>query len=243
MKRLYLIATLILALSVPASGQMVIGSGAGGEGCTENCGDYLVCQNFEGSGYDNSESWTESVGTNGVVDEDDTTATVLRGSQQLKIYAGDSGQISYTQRDFTNQSTLSFHAKIKISMSTGGYLMWFSTNEGETTRFAVEVSSTKYLRLTHGSVETTATTTQLQNDTEYHLWGDYTPESINGANDGAASIYISTTTTKPGSPEVSTAVGDSEFQLGRVRLRVNNQNTAYFDQLLIDTTTIGNVCD
>lgn len=42
---------------------------------------YLLNQNFEGTGYDNSESWTETL-DGGTVDEDYTT-TVLAGSQSL----------------------------------------------------------------------------------------------------------------------------------------------------------------
>lgn len=42
---------------------------------------YLINQNFEGTGYDNSESWTETAGS----PDEDYTGVVLRGSQSLRL--------------------------------------------------------------------------------------------------------------------------------------------------------------
>jgi hypothetical protein len=76
---------ILLALALlPAQGQGVLslaGSppAAGGGGPS-----YLVNQNFEGTGYDNAEIWTEDLGTGGTVNEDYTT-TPLVGSQSLLL--------------------------------------------------------------------------------------------------------------------------------------------------------------
>ena len=108
-------------------GLIPIGTASAPACADSSCTGFEVCQNFEGTGYDNSESWTT---WNGTPAEDDTTATLLRGSQQMaldntdRVYigvAGSPGQGSlhfrYKAADGTPSTAFRF---IKISYNGAG---------------------------------------------------------------------------------------------------------------------------
>jgi hypothetical protein len=58
---------------------------------------YIVNQNFEGTGYDNAETWTEVTATDGTVNEDYTTAAIA-DAQSLYVSEGTGGDV-YVQFD------------------------------------------------------------------------------------------------------------------------------------------------
>ena len=235
MKRLTLIILGVL-LCTPLYSDMntyVIGSGVPvSGGCTENCADYLICQNFEGTGYDNSEAWTE----NGTVDEDYTT-TILRGSQSCQITT--TGYISPTDA-FTGQSTLYMHWLYRKA----------SNPDSEARLFAIR-SSAGYMAYGHlqpdGTIKLTvgngtpAYTSELSNDTTYHIWVVYTAGT---AGNGSVSLYAGTGLTRPASPLATanntggTSVGDAivvVFDSGGV--------TTTVDQILVDGSSFSEVCE
>src|SRR6266481_3829746 len=61
---------------------------------------FTLKETFNAAGYDNT-GWTANPGTGGTIDPDDTTAPIMEGVQQLKIFAGIVTQKSYIDRTMT----------------------------------------------------------------------------------------------------------------------------------------------
>jgi hypothetical protein len=249
MKKIFLIMLIILISSSTAfAGIVMAGTQLGAldpeSPVVDECLDKLVCQNFEDSGYDNSESWTEYVGTGGTVDEDDTTATVLRDSQQLKIYAGDSGQTSNTYASFTAQSELWFHVRVKFPDGTPTTATYFLTlSDGSSTSAFVSLLTTGGIRAYQGSVYNAGATIPVFADgTAYHVWGYY-KASDTGQNNGKMTIWVGTSTTRPEAPECSVNTGTAETTVARILLQEKYQGTAYFDQVIVSTTSFTTVSE
>jgi hypothetical protein len=222
-----------------------VAGGAGAASCADSsCTGFLSCQNFAGTGYDNSETWTEYVGPNGIVDEDDTTATVLRGAQQLKIYAGDSGQLSYSLKTFTEAGELWFHVLYKTPDTTpSNSIAFLQVGEtGSPQRGYINLLTVGTYRCYQGTAYGTGSTT-LQDNTAYHIFGRYKAETSDGANDGIFQIWIGTSASRGASPDCSVITGTAEQSVSRFRLLESYQHTAYYDQVLIHTTEFTSVCE
>lgn len=206
-----------------------------------SCSGMLVCQNFEDSGYDNSESWTESVGTNGIVDEDDTTATVLRGSQQLKIYAGDSGQVSATTKSYTASDEIWFHARANLTAINGSGDVIVIMDSGSTELMNINVQySTDYVKGVCGSSSITSSTS-VSPGNAIHIWGHYKKGT---GTDAVYQIWIGTTLNRA---EATLAVdgsnGTRTYQAAKIRLVSSYQNTNYYDQVIVDDEEFTTVSD
>lgn len=200
----------------------------------------LVYQNLEGTGYDNSETWTETIGTDGEVNEDDTTATVLRGSQQLKMVAGSTQSTS--RKSIAANGTVYAHFLFTTPAlpASLGRIFTMETS-GQTAQLILQVGNTGKLRLNHGSsvVETTGT---MSVDTKYHIWVSYTKGT--GA-DGAYSVGFSTTGTAPttGTQYAAGTNGTSTADIELVRMNAYSAMTHYFDQILVKITPLEPICD
>lgn len=249
MRKLFALILLLLASPSFAGGgatMMVVGGTAAGAGVAECPGD-LICQNFEGTGYDNVSGlggvWTEAIGTGGVVDEDDATATVLRGSQQLKLYAGDSGQTSNDAVSFASTTEVYFHYRWKTpdATPTNSHNMLNIYNGGTIRPYLLWITNGTY-RCYNGTAYGTGATT-LQNDTAYHIWGHYKGEASEGANDGIMQVYISATTSKPGTADCQTTAGTDVDAVDKIRFNGQYQTTQFIDQVIISTTVIGDVAE
>jgi len=118
MKKLFLTLLFIFLFSnAYAFNPLIVTSGvpvAGGDECDST----LVCQNFEGTGYDNSETWD---GTND--NEDYAGASVIRGSQSLEL-TYDAG-IPSAGTNFTADDELWVHFIINQVTFTLLLLLWF----------------------------------------------------------------------------------------------------------------------
>lgn len=231
MKRLTLIIIGVL-LCTPLYSDMntyIAGVSVSG-GCTEDCGDFIICQNFEGTGYDNSEAWTE----NGTVNEDYTT-TILRGSQSCQITT--TGYISPTNR-FTGQSTLYMHWLYRKASNPGSEATLFTISDSGGYVVFGKLQTDGTIKLTVGN-GTAAYTSELSNDTTYHIWVAYTAGS---AGNGSVSLYAGTGLTRPASPLATAnnaaAVGDA------VQIRIYTGGvTATVDQILVDGSSFSEVCE
>lgn len=219
-------------------------AGGGAPACADSsCTGFLVCQNFEGTGYDNSESWSETIGTNGLVDEDEGTV-VLRGSQSLEIYAGDAGQNSRTAFTIDSQTSKYVHFMFRTAAlpSTGTTYIFRITSSGDSGRFILELRTDGNIRIHHGTAYVTTTTTPIEINTTYHIWAEW---ELGTGTDGAYRLYVGTTPTKPaalvtGSDGTVTAASTQQL----VQARTYNEITSYFDQLLVHTSSaIGDVCE
>lgn len=232
MKRLTLIILGVL-LCTPLYSDMntyVIGSGGGG--CTENCGDFLVCQNFEGTGYDNSEAWSKG----GTVNPD-STAVVLRGSQSCQI-ATTYGYI--WSPEFTGQSTLYMHWLYRKASNPDSEARMFAIRSSAGYMAYGHLQPDGTIKLTVGSA-TPAYTSELSNDTTYHIWVVYTAGT---AGNGSVSLYAGTGLTRPASP-LATANNTGGTSVGDAIVVVIDSGgvTTTVDQILVDGSSFSEVCE
>ncbi len=229
MRRLLLILALCL-LPVSCWGASLLGSGivASGGGTT-----YLVDQNFEGTGYDNSESWTES----GSVDEDYTT-TVLRGSNSCYV----SGADSSANHIITDTSEIWLHILVRFTaLPTGdpATIIRLKGNEQSTEVARVYIRTDGTAELKHGSSISYGTTVYAINTT-YHFWLHWKKST---GSDGEAELYIGTTTTRPTTAECTRTAGTGTYDVDNLALHAYAGMTNIFDQVLVDDaefTTVAN---
>lgn len=110
MKRVFLILATVLVFAAPALGESIcvfIGAPPGGgaaefcASCTGEADADVMCEGFEGTGYQCSSGWTETEGT-GSINEDATHSGTLactdKGSQALEIQLS-TGTATYTRWD------------------------------------------------------------------------------------------------------------------------------------------------
>lgn len=243
MKKLFLLLLFLLIPSLAFAGEpiqlarmnsYVAGAVAPAASCADtSCTGFLVCQNLEGTGYDNSETWVEDVGT----PNEDYTTTVLRGSQSLFITEGNTVYF-----DLTASSEVYIHFRIRFTTDPAGDVevmkLW---NSAFSTIFTFSRADTEIAVIHHGS-DTTTTTATLAANTAYHLWIHYAKGT--GAN-GVHDIRISTTATMPVSADASSSSGVSTTDADYLAFKsAAGSGLSYIvDQILVKTTSIGTVCE
>jgi hypothetical protein len=228
-------AILLLASSLNTDAQLVakrrvVTATAGG-------GGFLLSENFDGSsacggGPTNCQvAWTD---TSDVPTANFTYATApapLEGSFSLRIAApsGIPGKVS----TYTAQDTVYFYLLLNHATLVGGANSFglFDSSDG----VVLDVSNANpEFRLHCGT--TTAFSTAITQGTTYSVWGDYTKGT--GAN-AVCHLYHSTTTTKPGSPNITITTGTATTQASKVRLGSNSTAVHIYDHVRISTTAIG----
>ena len=205
-----------------------------------SCSGFDICQNFEGTGYDNSETWTVDTKTGGTVDPDDTTATILRGSQQLKILMGTSGA-PFARHSFTSASEKWLHFMFKFSgtVGNGTVLARLSNTAGGILQADVELDATKHPKVYHGSASATSSST-ITAGTLYHFWLHYLAGS--GSN-GVADMYWGTDPVRANNEHLTITTGTSTANVAYLDLTDDNATHAnFYDQVLIRSAEITNVC-
>jgi hypothetical protein len=198
---------------------------------------YLIKQNFEGTGYDNSEAWSES-GT-GTMDEDYATSP-MEGSQSLRIaLSSTTGRVSSPA--FTAQSDLWAYFQIKILGSLPA---------ATTTIAEMQAASTDCLRLrllTSGALDVragggtpVATTGTLTPGTVYHVWIHYIAGT--GAN-GFSSVGFSPDGTKPTSgtnyAEMTTGTATASPSSQRLGQSTSATIELLYDKVRVSASAIG----
>ena len=222
--------------------------------------NYLVCQNFEGTGFDNSEYWIkgfEDTPSTGVVDEDYTSAPLI-GSQSLRMkddadyggytvhkWRGDDGGIDeawfcfmvkfldspsnetlveimqtyWVEGTLDSPTTVELHEIIGVDSS--GHLGVFNEQEGEVGEGAA-----------------------LSLNTLYYVWYHINRADLSNAT---WELYVSETTTKPGSPYAS---GTSQINSVASTTYINALGFTTFhaegyeyliDRAIVDDAEIGDV--
>ena len=222
------VINLLLTLIALSFSQIIIApnhysSAAGGETCV----GLLVCQNFEGTGYDNGETWVEA-GT--PLPDEDATATVLRGSQSLSIADGTGA----TYIVISSTGTIYAHWLYEVSDGTPiGNAVTMSMQTGTGLRWYISHRTTGYLRVYNGTINVTGTTTLMADNTTYHIWGLYTPGT--GAN-GVSTLWVGTSTARPGTAEATVTTGDATTNIDRVYCQnvAAGDFTVLEDQVLVD---------
>jgi len=200
----------------------------------------LLNQKFEGTGYDNSETWTESLG-GGIVDED-YTATVLDGSQSLRIQNAAGGGVSYTAETFTAGGERWAFCKIRLTSLeavavTRSIAFW---NNVGATLAAVEINTSGTLHLVCGAT-TADTVDAMSTGTTYYMWFHYLKGT--GAN-AVADVGFSTTSTRPtsGNKFVQITTGSPTTDAVEFAIHVwnnNNPSDFIYDRVYVDDEQIG----
>lgn len=198
---------------------------------------YLINQNFEGTGYDNSETWTESSGSSTI--DEDYTATVLYGSQSLNV-VGTVGADAYAKSPaFTAQSEVWFYWLFRPVVSANANRIIYRGMLAGVNKFNVRLKlTTKALELydlTGGSAVTVAT---ISTGTTYHIWGHYKADP-----DGILEIAFSTDGVKPtsGNNYASSTAGTLADNVDNVQVGNFSAATDDFiiDRVLVDDVEIG----
>lgn len=187
---------------------------------------YLFQESFEGTGYENG-GWTEDAGT----PNEDATNVAAYGSQSLRINT--SGQRTHIASAWTAASTSYVFFAIYFTSTTVGDLVIRGEN-GTTDVWDLERRTDTTLRFHHGTAS--ATTGTFANSQWLYIWVHYTAGS--GAN-GTLDAYVSTTTTKPGSPTVSITTGTSTLGHNGWLVRLDETLDYNIDRILVDDVAIG----
>lgn len=163
---------------------------------------FLLNQNFEGTGYDNGETWTEA-GT-GTVDEDHT-GTVIAGSQSLRINLASQNGSSYTE--FTAQSALYIKFRFRVASTNGGNQVVATIRDGATVLGTLTLAgASRVLRATAAGGSNGTSTDVLPVDTNLYVWFEYIQGT--GAN-AICRCGWATTDSKPSLASTGTKTGVS----------------------------------
>jgi hypothetical protein len=240
MDRYKLIILLFLILATPSHAGMMMMTGDGtSAACADaSCTGFMFCQNFEGTGYDNSETWTEA----GTVDEDYTTIH-LRGSQSCSL--ADSSSIRHnTGGTYTEIYAFARYqfADATPTVETDIY----KNTDGAADFGALSLNTAGKLRCRHGTATNTAASA-LSDATTYYIWIHF--KASTGAGDGIMTATVSTTRNIA---EATAALGcsvengdDADTNIDTVFFANTTAGGAgvTVDQVLVKTSAIGTVCE
>jgi hypothetical protein len=197
-------------------------------GGASECDGKLICQNFEGTGYDNGETWSEAGSPN-----PNYTTSPIRGSQSLYCPS----TLAYSEISISPQTNLWIHFAFKSDDITPSSSSSILELYNDTTLLSKIMNhSAGQIWAYHGSsVDTVAT--GLSDNTVYHIWLNYIASS--GSDDGVLNVYYSTNTTR-GSVALSISDGTSTGAINKVRLYGRFSNY-WFDQVYASTSEITDV--
>lgn len=199
---------------------------------------YLINQNFEGAGYDNGETWTESgAGTR----DEDYTGVVLSGSQSFRMVTSGANLSTYTS--FSANSTVYGYFLFRPVSNTGAYrLCSIRDNAGGSGNAVcyIIVNADGTVGVRAGSAGTVNTVGTVSNGTTYHVWLTYTKGT--GAN-GFGSVAFSTDGIKPtsGNNYAEHTNGNATADGEKIMIGTDTAHTfeAVVDRVLVDDEPIG----
>lgn len=190
---------------------------------------YLVKQGFEGTGYDNSETWTENASPN----EDYATAPApLDGSQSWQSAA--IGGESYTS--FTAQDDVWAYAVCNIQTLADNRDVFQIRDSGGTYVLSLRAHADGHLQILNFATSVHTSAGLVSNGTTFHVWLHYIKGT--GAN-STGELYVSANDTKPGSPQASMTTGGSTAQAARVAVMGWNDGNYIWDKVRVDDVSIG----
>jgi hypothetical protein len=196
---------------------------------------YLLNQNFEGTGYDNSEAWLEA----GTPNEDYTTSPApLEGSQSLLCDLG--GNNRAFSPDFAATADAWGYVLFRpLTIDLGDTPVVFRRLDGAAV-MSVIINATGNIRIEDASVATSYTTDAMAVGTTYHIRVHYVKGT--GAN-AVYSAEFSTDGTFAGSGNkfTGTSVGVSTDDATSIRLAADTGTCSFiFDKARVDNAVIGN---
>jgi hypothetical protein len=241
MDRYKLIILLFLFIATPSHAGMMMMTGDGtSAACADaSCTGFMFCQNFEGTGYDNSETWTEA----GTVDADDTSPA-LRGKQSCSL--ADSSSIRHdTGGTYTELYSFARY-QFADATPTSNTVIYKQTDGSADFGLLSLQASTGKLICYHGTQFNIAST-GLSDATTYYIWIHF--KASTGAGDGIMTATVSTTRNPA---EATAALGcsvtngnDADTNIDTVTFinSVAGGAGVSVDQILVKTSSIGTVCE
>lgn len=190
---------------------------------------YLVKQGFEGTGYDNSETWTENAAPN----EDYTTSPApLVGSQSWQTAAV--GGEAYTS--FTAQDEVWAYAMCNIQTLADNRNIFQIRDSGGTYVLSLKAYADGHLQILNFATSVNTSAGLISNGTTFHVWLHYIKGT--GAN-STGELYVSSNDTRPGSPQASTTTAGSTAQAARVAVMGWSDGNYIWDKVRVDDVSIG----
>jgi hypothetical protein len=198
-----------------------------------SCTGFLVCQNFEGSGTDNSETWTDE---NGSPNRDYTTEA-LRGTQSVYLVEYD----FIGSNTFTASGEIWLHFILQVNSRTSSAadkkIIYLNTTDlyiglSEYGGFIIG-DGTRY---DYGSGT-------FDVGTNYHVWLYYKKVATSG--DGIMRLYFGTDRTIPGTADAEFTNGVSTTDISKIYFHANSGQgiSLILDQVLVKTAAISPVCE
>lgn len=196
---------------------------------------YLLAQGFEGTGYDNSESWTAT--GPGTADPDASTSGLsLEGSQCARL-AGSTQIANIASPSITAISDVWAYCLIRF-VSTGATARVFGFYNGSSVQTQFRIRSGGSIDvLASASAQTVGT---MSTGTTYHIWFRQTTGS--GSN-SFGSVGFSTDGTRPTSgnnyAEITTGNVSTNCTAVRIGSTINATFDFYADKVRVDDVQIG----
>jgi hypothetical protein len=184
---------------------------------------YLLAEGFEGTGFENA-GWITHGSAN-----PDYTNVVLHGSQSLNCSGA-----QYVERPFAYATSFNLYFRVRWS-TWGDYNNIIYWDDANYSIVAGIYADDNRIEADHGSAYGYGTTT-ISANTTYHVWAEWAKGT---GNNGTMKIFMSTTGTKPATPEVNLTTGTggapARIYIGPTSSGAN----AIFDRLLVDDVPIG----
>ena len=203
---------------------------------------YLINQNFEGTGYDNGETWTETL-SSGTIDED-YTGTVLAGSQSLRMLTTGFTQKNDSPSFSGGQVRYAYFMLRPVAIPAGGFetylFRWQTSASGRGSLTLNNAGTLTFSGNVSGSITTVGTMTA---GTTYHVWVSIdttaSPETV--------TVGFSTTGTRPtsgnnyasGTVEITDGASIDTIGLANGGGGSGPTPEMIFDKVLVDDVQIG----
>jgi len=262
-KLLFLLIPLCLLVYASATADVtcvVVGGHVGGG--ESECEGYLVCQNLEAPGYDNSETWYETDGYGATITEACDSGTVdcpLRGTYSLYI-VNNTGANQGVSTVISSSSAVYAHFLFQVydfptdvvnnlfaiyddypasycDASESPYSCCTGQEAGTCSgnllaKLMLGSDGSLYIQATGGSSSNLG---QLTEGTDYHIWVDWV------ASTGVVTLYVDIDTTKAGAASTSSDGTDSANNAQVITFAAGYGSDHIYDQIYIKTTAFTTV--
>lgn len=210
-------------------------------GAVDNTGSaatYLINQNFEGTGYDNSESWTENAGT---PDEDYATSPApLVGSQSCQLNDGGVDE-TITSPTFTALAEAWFYFVMTPDTLGASMSTYAQFRDASTSFVSAQYDAEGNWRISMSGGNSSATVDGMTADTVYEVLVHYVAGS--GANAVGSVEFVPLgggTFDGAGNNFTQFTSGTATASTDRVRLTSTDAASMIVDRVLVDNVAIGN---
>lgn len=215
-------ATTIDGVASAASVDGVTISGGGGP-------TLFLDETFDATGYDDGD-WVEQT-PGATYDEDYTTSPApLEGTQSVRMNLTST---LYLRNTFSAQTEI--YGKVIFNAANIGGIpqifLFTGSSQGEIR--LRNISGSNRLQITNGSNSQDGTTTVISLNTTYYMWFYWKKGT---GSDGITRVFISTSNSKPGSPEVEITNGNSTGNVSEFYLQGSNPSDVIWDRVQLSAT-------